>query len=63
MLMCHNRFQEETEQPQVQAEWTLVDGQLVCQWQPLSAYYRRHGSSPFHAQATKSGLTPVGFEL
>ncbi len=37
MLMHHNRFQEEPEQPQVQAEWTLVDGQLVCQWQPLLA--------------------------
>lgn len=37
MWMQRARFQEDLEQPQVQAEWTLVDGQLVCQWQPLTA--------------------------
>lgn len=34
MLIRRHRFQEEQPQPQVQAEWMLVNGQLVCEWQP-----------------------------
>lgn len=35
MLIRRHRFQEEQPQPPVQAEWMLVNGQLVCEWQPL----------------------------
>lgn len=38
MWIRRSRSQEEQPQLQVQVEWTLVDGQLMCQWQPPSAF-------------------------
>ncbi|ABW28433.1 hypothetical protein [Acaryochloris marina] len=36
MWIRRSHWQEEQPQLQVQAEWTLVDGQLQCQWQPAT---------------------------
>lgn len=38
MWIRRSRSQEERPQLEVQAEWTLVDGQLKCQWQPPAVF-------------------------
>lgn len=38
MWIRRSRSQEEQPQLQVQVEWTLVDGQLQCQWQPPAVF-------------------------